>query len=183
MRGQLVHPSVHTEPYLVLKGPLKGHPQRDSGPSGPCPTAHLSRRCTHPEPQASCHHPDCSLSPTPPGPQHPPLRVAHTRPPSSFPDLLLPPPQVHFWHGSRRGLSRTLPRLLTLLALPSTASASGPDPTGVLAFSGTPTHSHLRPSCPYHGASPRGHRRSPCSPTSAHRTSPGLASAVFHSWR
>ena len=79
-----------------------------------------------------------------PGPQYPPLHLAHTGPPSSLPDLLLP--RVHLWHGSWRGLSRTFPWLLTLLALSPTASASGPDPTSFLAFSGTPTHSHLRAS-------------------------------------
>ena len=72
---------------------LKGTSQQGAAaPSAPRPTAHLSGCCVHPEPQASCHHLDCPLSPIPrPWSSVPSTPSGSHRAPSSLPDLLLFP--------------------------------------------------------------------------------------------
>lgn len=167
---------AHTAPPGTAETPQGDTPAGDSGPLRPAPLL-ISAGA------ASCHHPDRSLSLTPrPWSTIPSPPSGSHRAPSSLPDLLLPPPPQSTsgmavggaFPELSPGFSRSwLSPLQPLLQVPTPLAS---------CFLSTPTRSHLRPSCPDHRAAPRRHRRGPCSPTSAHGTSPGLASAVFHSW-
>lgn len=176
MRGQHSPLSVHTAlPCLVLKGPLKGHPQRDSGPSGPAPrliSAGAAPTQSHRLPAvtriARFHR---HLAPV-----HNTLhsRMAHTRGPPLASQIFSCPQST-----SGMAAGGAFPEL-------SLAAHSWLSPLQPLLQVPTPPASWLsqaHPLIPTSGLhaptmeSPQRTQAWPCSPT------PGLPSAIFHSWR